>query len=95
MKRTLFAGAAAFTVMFSGQAFAQSVAVEIDPAQRATIEDYIVTKNILPAPVKGSLALCLTVEIAHLFFRIEPWGHLQPLVSSCLVEGAFKQIACR
>jgi hypothetical protein len=45
MKRTLLAGAAAFAVVFSSQAFAQSVAVEIDPAQRATIEDYIVNKK--------------------------------------------------
>ena len=57
MKRTLLAGAATLAVMFSSQAFAQSVAVEIDPAQRATIEDYIVNKNIPSAPVKGSILL--------------------------------------
>ena len=43
MKTTFLTGAAALIVMFSSQAFAQSVAVEIDAAQRATIEDYIVT----------------------------------------------------
>ena len=75
MKRTLFAGAAAFTVMFSGQAFAQSVAVEIDPAQRATIEDYIVNKNIPPAPVKGSISIGSTLP-ADIEIRSVPagWG---------------------
>jgi len=71
----LFAGAAAFTVMFSGQAFAQSVAVEIDPAQRATIEDYIVNKNIPPAPVKGSISIGSTLP-ADIEIRSVPagWG---------------------
>ena len=75
MKRTLFAGAAAFTVMFSGQAFAQSVAVEIDPAQRATIEDYIVNKNIPPAPVKGNISIGSTLP-ADIEIRSVPagWG---------------------
>ena len=75
MKRTLFAGAAAFTVLFSGQAFAQSVAVEIDAAQRATIEDYIVTKNIPPAPVKGSILVGSTLP-ADIEIRSVPagWG---------------------
>jgi len=75
MKRTLFAGAAAFTVMFSGQAFAQSVAVEIDPAQRATIEDYIVNKTIPPAPVKGSISIGSTLP-ADIEIRSVPagWG---------------------
>ena len=75
MKRTLFAGAAALTVMFSSQAFAQSVAVEIDPAQRAKIEDYIVNKNIPPAPVKGSILIGSTLP-ADIEIRSVPagWG---------------------
>jgi hypothetical protein len=75
MKRTLLAGAATFAVMLSGQAFAQSVAVEIDPAQRVTIEDYIVNKKIPSAPVKGSILLGGTLP-ADIEIRSVPaaWG---------------------
>ena len=75
MKRTLLAGAAAFAVMFSSQAFAQSVAVEIDPAQRTKIEDYIVNKNIPPAPLKGSILIGSTLP-ADIEIRSVPadWG---------------------
>jgi hypothetical protein len=61
MKPTLLAGAAAFAVMFSSHAFAQSVAVEIDPAQRAKIKDYIVNQKVPPAPVKGSILIGSTL----------------------------------
>ena len=61
MKRTLLAGATAFAVMFSCQAFAQSVAVEIDPAQRAKIKDYIVNQKVPPAPVRGSILIGSTL----------------------------------
>jgi hypothetical protein len=75
MKRTLLAGAAAFAVVFSSQAFAQSVAVEIDPAHQATIENYIVNKNIPPAPVKGSISVGSTLP-ADIEIRSVPasWG---------------------
>ena len=75
MKRILFTGAAAFAVMFSSQAFAQSVAVEIDPAQRTKIEDYIVNKNIPSAPVKGSILIGSTLP-ADIEIRSVPagWG---------------------
>ena len=75
MKQTLLAGAAAFAVMLSSQAFAQSVAVEIDPAQQAKIDDYIVNKNIPPAPVKGSLLIGSTLP-ADIEIRSVPagWG---------------------
>ena len=79
MKRTLFAGAAALTVMFSSQAFAQSVAVEIDPAQRAKIEDYIVNKNIPSAPVKGSILIGSTLPA-----DIEIRSRASRLGSDCL-----------
>ena len=75
MKTTFLTGAAALIVMFSSQAFAQSVAVEIDAAQRATIEDYIVNKNIPPAPVKGSISIGSTLP-ADIEIRSVPagWG---------------------
>ena len=75
MKRTLLAGAAAFAVMFSSQAFAQSVAVEIDPAQRTKIKDYIVNQKVPPAPVKGSILIGSTLP-ADIKIRSLPagWG---------------------
>jgi hypothetical protein len=75
MKRTLLAGAATFAVMFSSQAFAQSVAVEIDPVHRATIEDYIANKNIPPAPAKGGILIGSTLP-ADIEIRSVPadWG---------------------
>jgi len=75
MKTTFLTGAAALIVMFSSQAFAQSVAVEIDPAHQATIENYIVNKNIPPAPVKGSISVGSTLP-ADIEIRSVPasWG---------------------
>ena len=75
MKRTLLAGAAAFVVMFSGQAFAQSVAVEINPAQQSTIKDYIVKQKVPSAPVKGSILVGGTLP-ADIEIRSVPagWG---------------------
>ena len=61
--------------MFSSQAFAQSVAVEIDSAQRAAIEGYIVNKNIPPAPIKGDISIGSTLP-ADIEIRSVPagWG---------------------
>jgi hypothetical protein len=75
MKRTLLAGAATLAVMLSGQAFAQSVAVEIDPAHQATIENYIVSKKVPPAPVKDSISIGSTLP-ADIEIRSVPasWG---------------------
>ena len=75
MKRPLLAGAATFAVMFSSQAFAQNVAVEIDPAHQATIENYIVSKKVPPAPVKDSISIGSTLP-ADIEIRSVPasWG---------------------
>jgi len=75
MKRTLLAGAAGFAVLLSSPAFAQNVAVEIDPAQRAKIEDYIVSKNIPAAPVKESILIGSTLP-SDIEIRSVPagWG---------------------
>jgi len=75
MKRTLLAGAATLAVMLSGQAFAQSVAVEIDPAHQATIENYIMSQKVPPAPVKDSISIGSTLP-ADIEIRSVPasWG---------------------
>lgn len=56
MKRTLLAGAAAL-VMICSPALAQSVAIELNPAQRAQIKDFIVQQKVAPARVKESILL--------------------------------------
>jgi hypothetical protein len=75
MERTLLAGVAAFAVIFSSQALAQSVAVEINPAQQTTIKDYIVQQKVPSAPVKGSILVGSTLP-ADIELRSVPagWG---------------------
>lgn len=52
MKRTLLACTAAAAIMLSGQAFAQSVKVEINPEQRTKIKQYVVKEKVQPVTVK-------------------------------------------
>jgi hypothetical protein len=46
MKRFLLAGATAMAVVFTTQAFAQSVSVELAPEQRTRIKEYVVKEKV-------------------------------------------------
>jgi hypothetical protein len=61
MKRTLLAGVAALALTLSGQAFAQSVAVEIAPDQRTRIKEYVVKEKVRPYAARERLAVGATL----------------------------------
>ena len=75
MKRTLLAGAAALALTFAGQAFAQSVAVEIAPEQRTKIKEYVVKEKVKPVTVKERVTVGATLP-ADVELRSVPadWG---------------------
>src|SRR5215203_1349251 len=55
MKGFLIASATAATILLSGQAFAEGVAVQIDPTQRQTIKQYVVKEKVPAVKVKERL----------------------------------------
>ena len=52
MRRPLLAGATTMAVVFSGQAIAQSVSVELAPEQRTRIKEYVVKEKVPRVTVK-------------------------------------------
>lgn len=73
MKHTLLAGAAALVVI-SNPALAQSVAVEINPAQRAQIKNYVVQQKVAPVRVNESILLGNTVPAGVELQPVAGWG---------------------
>lgn len=75
MKRTLLAGAAALAVVLSGQALAQSVTVELEPAARTRIKEYVVKEKVVPVTVKERITVGSTLP-ADVELRSVPadWG---------------------
>ena len=75
MKRFLLAGATAAALLFAGQAFAQSVTVEIAPEQRTRIKEYVVKQNVPRVTVKERYRVGTTVP-ADVELREVPadWG---------------------
>jgi len=61
MKRFLMATATAAAIMLSGQAFAEGVAVQIDPTQRQTIKQYVVKEKVPAVKVKEQLRVGTTL----------------------------------
>jgi hypothetical protein len=60
MRRELFAGVAALTLLASGQAWAQTV-IEIAPEQRTRIKEYVVREKVRPVVVKERIAVGATI----------------------------------
>jgi hypothetical protein len=52
MRRTFLAGVAAAAVMLAGQAYAQSVSVELAPEQRTKIKQYVIKEKVPSVKVK-------------------------------------------
>src|SRR3954447_14484156 len=75
MKRSLVAGVTALTFVLAGQAFAQSVAVEIAPEQRTRIKEYVVKEKVKPVTVKERISVGATLP-AGVELRSVPsdWG---------------------
>jgi len=57
MKRVLLAGATALAVALSGQALAQSVTLQLEPAQRTKIKEYVVKERVNPVTVKERISV--------------------------------------
>src|SRR3954447_11861269 len=75
MKRSLVAGVTALTFVLAGQAFAQSVSVEIAPEQRTRIKEYVVKERVAPVTVKERVRVGATLP-ADVEVRSVPsdWG---------------------
>ena len=75
MKKILLAGATAMALIMSGQAFAQSVSVEIVPEQRTRIKEYVVREKVPRVTVKERYRVGTTVP-ADVELREVPadWG---------------------
>lgn len=75
MKRIVLAGVAAAAVVFSGQALAQSVSVELAPDQRTRIKEYVVKERVAPVTVKERVRVGATLP-AEVELRSVPsdWG---------------------
>jgi hypothetical protein len=71
----LLAGASALVVVLSGQALAQSVAVELEPAARTRIKEYVVKEKVAPTTVKERVRVGSTLP-ADVELRSVPsdWG---------------------
>ena len=61
MKRQVLIGATAMALIFGGQAFAQSVAVELAPDQRTRIKEYVVKEKVKPVTVKERISVGATL----------------------------------
>ena len=75
MKRQLFSGAAALTLLISGQAFAQSVQLEFAPEQRTRIKEYVVKEKVPRATIRERVTVGGAVP-ADVELRAVPsdWG---------------------
>jgi hypothetical protein len=75
MKRFILASATVITVALAGQAFAQSVNVEIAPEQRTHIKEYVVKEKVPRVTVKERYRVGTTVP-ADVELREVPsdWG---------------------
>jgi uncharacterized protein DUF1236 len=74
MKRVLVAGAVALSAVLAGQALAQAI-VEIEPAQRTRIKEYVVKEKVAPVRVKERVSVGVTLP-ADVELRSVPadWG---------------------
>lgn len=75
MKKIILASATAMALVMSGQAFAQSVSVEIAPEQRTRIKEYVVKEKVPRVTVKERYRVGTTVP-ADVELREVPadWG---------------------
>ena len=75
MKRALFAGVAALTLLTAGQALAETVTLKIAPDQRTRIKEYVVRERVKPVVVQERVHVG-TMLPADIELRTVPndWG---------------------
>jgi Protein of unknown function (DUF1236) len=74
MKKTLLAGAAAFAVLATSAAFAQTTIV-IKPDQRTRIHDYMAREHIAPAPLQERVVVGAVLPPSVILAPVpEVWG---------------------
>jgi hypothetical protein len=61
MKRYALLAATALSVAFGAQAFAQAVSIELEPAQRTRIKEYVVKEKVRPSVVKERVTVGATL----------------------------------
>lgn len=57
MKRIVLAGAVALATVLAGEAVAQSAVIELEPAQRTKIKEYVVKERVAPVTVKERITV--------------------------------------
>jgi hypothetical protein len=75
MKRYVLLTATAMSIAFGAQAFGQAVSVEIAPAERTRIKEYVVKEKMQPATIKERVTVGATLP-ADVELRRAPadWG---------------------
>jgi len=75
MKRYALLAATALSVAFGAQAFAQAVSIELEPAQRTRIKEYVVKEKVNPVTVKERISVGARLP-ADIELRTVPssWG---------------------
>lgn len=74
MKRTLIAGAAAFSMLASGYAVAQTV-IQIAPEQRTVIKEYVVKEKVKPYAMKERVSVGATLPADVQLIEVpSTWG---------------------
>jgi hypothetical protein len=75
MKRHVLLTATALSIAFGAQAFAQSATVEIAPAERTKIKEYVVKEKVRPTTLKERVTVGATLP-ADVELRRAPadWG---------------------
>jgi hypothetical protein len=75
MKRYVLLTATAMSIAFCAQAFAQSATVEIAPAERTKIKEYVVKEKVRPVTLKEKVTVGATLP-ADVELRRAPadWG---------------------
>jgi hypothetical protein len=77
VKRMMVAGATVLTLAFAGQALAQAVSVELEPAQRTRIKEYVVKEKVAPVRVKERVSVGATLP-ADVELRAVPSDWVRP-----------------
>ena len=75
MKRFAIAAATALALLGTGQAWAQSTTIMIEPAQRAKIKEYVVQQRVSPVTMRERVVVGATIpDDVDLVAVPDTWG---------------------
>ena len=75
MKRSVLAVGAVLALAFTSQALAQSATVQIDPAQRTKIKEYVVKEKVKPVTIKEQVTVGTALPAGVEFLPVPTaWG---------------------